>query len=683
MNEKIRFKGSVHWAVLGPIYMAVLFAVLNIGVYFFDITSGIVVSIFLVIYLLFVIVIFRRNRVAIYEEIECVGGYYTETQDGLLDQLKVPYVLLDAEGKILWMNHRFRDVTGKPTTYHKSIAGILPTLTREFLFKVEHEERIMIAYEGNVYRTIIRREKLPDYRGKYVDIITPEGGREVISVLMIDKTRQIEFERKYEEEKMAVGLVYLDNFDEVTERLEEVKGSLLKALVDRKISRYFSGKNVLVKRFDDEKYILLFKQSHLDEYKENKFSILESIKEIKVGNEMGVTLSIGIGAMGSDYQTNYEFARAAMDLALGRGGDQVVLKEDEQISYFGGKTRQLEKQTRVKARIKAQALYEVIQNSDNIIIMGHHIGDVDSFGASIGIYRAAATVGKRAHIVIDEVTSSIRPMKELFVVQNNYPEDMFLMPEEAIEMTHRETMVMVVDVNRPSYTECPELLERSDNVVVFDHHRHGSDSIQGAVLSYIEPYASSTCEMVTEILQYFSEEVQMTQQEADSIYAGIIIDTNNFMTKTGVRTFEAAAYLRRSGADVTRVRKMLQNDMEAYKARAETVRHAEVYLGEFAISTCPAGNVESPTVAGAQAANELLNIIGIKASFVLTEYQGKIYISSRSIDEIDVQAIMTRCGGGGHLNVAGAQLVDCNMEEAKARIRQILDEMIAEGEIKL
>lgn len=248
-------------------------------------------------------------------------------------------------------------------------------------------------------------------------------------------------------------------------------------------------------------------------------------------------------------------------------------------------------------------------------------------------------------------------------------------------ITNKNTLVMVVDVNRPSYTECPELLKLSDTICVFDHHRQTSEVIENPVLSYVEPYASSTSEMIAEVLQYFSENIKLEPAEADCIYAGILIDTNNFMTKTGVRTFEAAAYLRRAGAEVTRVRKMLRNDMGAYKARAEAVRHAQVYRNAFAISVCPADNLESPTVVGAQAANELLNIVGIKASFVLTEYQGKIYVSSRSIDEINVQLIMERLGGGGHLNVAGAQLTNCSVLQAKHTIEETLDEMIKAGDI--
>ena len=415
---------------------------------------------------------------------------------------------------------------------------------------------------------------------------------------------------------------------------------------------------------------------------EDKFSILEDVKTVKVGNEMAVTLSIGVGIKGTSYNDSYDYARAAIDLALGRGGDQAVVKEDEEIFYYGGKAKQVERNTRVKARVKAHALREIIQSRENVIIMGHSITDVDSLGAGIGIFCAVRTLGKKAQIVINEPTSSIRPLLELFTPERGYPEDMFINSTMALEMVSRNTVVMVVDTNRPSYTECPQLLQHTDSIVVFDHHRQSSEVIENPLLSYIEPYASSACEMVAEVLQYFQEGFKLSPSEADCIYAGILIDTNNFMTKTGVRTFEAAAYLKRSGAEVTRVRKMLRNDMSCYKARAEAVRHAEVYRGAFAIAVCPSENVTSPTVVGAQAANELLNIIGIKASFVLTEYAGKIYISSRSIDEINVQLIMERLGGGGHLNVAGAQLSDCSVSKAKKMIMDTLDEMLAEGDIE-
>ncbi|MBO5657296.1 MAG: DHH family phosphoesterase, partial [Agathobacter sp.] len=424
-----------------------------------------------------------------------------------------------------------------------------------------------------------------------------------------------------------------------------------------------------------------FKYKYLKQLEEDKFSILEDVKTVKAGNEIAVTLSIGVGIKGDDYNKNYDCARSAIDLALGRGGDQAVIKNYDKIHYYGGKGKQVERNTRVKARVKALALREIMEGRDNVLVMGHSISDIDCIGAGVGIHVAAKALGKKAQIVVNNPNVSLRPLIASFSVEKGFPADMFIDSAQALEMVGRNTLVMVVDTGRPSYTECRELLRRTDYICVFDHHRQSNEVIENPVLSYIEPYASSACEMVAEVLQYFQDGLRLETAEADCIYAGILIDTNNFNTKTGVRTFEAAAYLRRHGADVTRVRKMLRNDMAAYKARAEAVRSAEVYRKDFAISICPAEGLESPTIVCAQVADELLNIVGIKASFVVTEYNGRVYISARSIDEINVQIIMERLGGGGHLNVAGAQLSNTNSPAVKRLIQETLDEMIREGDL--
>ena len=412
-----------------------------------------------------------------------------------------------------------------------------------------------------------------------------------------------------------------------------------------------------------------------------RFSLLEEVKTVNIGNEMAVTLSIGIGMNGDTYTQNYEYARIAIDMALGRGGDQAVVKNGGKILYFGGKSQQLEKTTRVKARVKAHALRELLETKDRLLIMGHKIGDIDSFGAAIGMYRIAVALNKKAYIVINEVTSSVRPMMDRFTGNSDYPKDLFVTGEEAAELADPSTALVVVDVNHPSYTEEPELLELVKTIVVIDHHRQSSEVISNATLSYVEPYASSACELVAEILQYVADSIRIKSPEADAMYAGIVIDTNNFTNQAGVRTFEAAAFLRRNGADVTRVRKLFRDKMEDYKARAEAVRQAEVFEGAFAISVCPAEGVESPTIAGAQAANELLDIIGIKASVVLTPYEGKIFVSARSIDEVNVQVMMEKLGGGGHRTIAGAQLTGMTVEEAKDKVKEVILAMKEKGEI--
>ena len=684
MKRKNRSKGPfrnyMHWSLI----MTVIIILMDVPMYYVDKKAGICVSVFAVLYSLTALLVYMMNKSAMRKAAISFATQYGTVQKKLLDEFEIPYALLDDNSKILWMNKAFLTIAEKDRQYHKSISTIFPSITREMLGKAGNIDDVQVKWKERIYR--VRAEKI------YFDEDIPKAGMPelehmeqfLIALYLFDETELHKYIRENQEQQLVSALVYIDNYEEALDSIEEVKRSLLVALVDRKVSKYFSERDSIVKKFEKDKYFVTFKRKYLDEFAADKFSVLEDVKTIKVGNEMVVTLSIGIGINESNYIQKYEYSRMAIDLALGRGGDQVVVKEGEKISYYGGKARQIEKMTRVKARVKAHALREIIGNCEQVFIMGHSNSDMDSFGAAIGIYCAAQVLKKKASIDLNEVTSSLRPMKECFSEEKGYPADMFVRNDRAKELLSSQSVVVVVDTNRPNYTECPELLVRSKNIVVFDHHRQGSEVIDNAVLSYIEPYASSTCEMVAEVLQYFNEKIHLKPNEADSIYAGILIDTNNFMTKTGVRTFEAAAYLRRCGAEVTRVRKLLRDDMAAYKARAETVRHAEVYKGAFAISICPAdSNVESPTIAGAQAANELLNIIGIKASFVITEYHGKIYISSRSIDEINVQLIMERMGGGGHLNVAGAQLTDCTVQDAKRKIQETLDQMLEEGDLEI
>lgn len=361
----------------------------------------------------------------------------------------------------------------------------------------------------------------------------------------------------------------------------------------------------------------------------------------------------------------------------------MVIKDKDQMTYYGGKSQQMGKNTRVKARVKAHALREFMMSKEKVVVMGHKISDADAIGAAIGIYRAAKSLNKKAHIVVNNPTMSVRPVIERFKDNQDYEHDMFVDSNQAMDIVDFNTVVVVVDVNKPSYTECEELLHMTKTIVVLDHHRQGSEVIQNAVLSYIEPYASSACEMVAEILQYFGDDIKIYNIEADALYSGIMIDTNNFTSKTGVRTFEAAAFLRRCGADVTRVRKMFRDDVESYRAKAEAIRSVETYREVFALAVCPSEGLDSPTVIASQAANELLNVSSVKASFVLTDYRNEIYISARAIDEVNVQIIMERLGGGGHINMAGAQIPGVSVYTAMKQLKETLDQMIKEGDIQV
>lgn len=681
MAKNIKFKGKLWVHFNWPLILGLVLVAGNISVYVYDTRSGMAISSFLLIYLLVTLVMSIWSGKRVVNEIVNFATEYSTVQKQLLEEFQIPYALLDGSGKVLWINEKFGELTGIDKKYHKSITTVFSALTKETICRIDGATDIRFEYGEMLLHATIKHIPFQNFMGEKGNVDIKDAGEFLTALYIFDETKLYRYKIENREQKQVAALVYIDNYEEALESMEAVNRSLLTALVDRKVNQYFTNIDALVRKVEKDKYFVVFKYKYLSQLEEDKFSILEDVKTVKVGNEIAVTLSIGVGIRANNYNENYEYARASIDLALARGGDQAVVKNRDEIHYYGGKTQQVDRNTRVKARVKAQALREIMQDRDNVLIMGHNLSDVDSIGAGIGIYCAAKTLGKKAQIVVNEVTSSVRPMIDCFTQEKGYPEDMFIDRETALGMVGRNALVMVVDTNKPSYTECPELLERTDYICVFDHHRQGSEVIENPVLSYIEPYASSACEMVAEVLQYFQEGMKLEACEADCIYAGILIDTNNFMTKTGVRTFEAAAYLRRSGAEVTRVRKMLRNDMDAYKARAEGVRRAEVYRNAFAISVCPAENIESPTIVGAQVANELLNIVGIKASFVLTEYNGRIFVSSRSIDEINVQIIMERLGGGGHLNVAGAQLTNCTIAEARQRICDTLDEMIKEGDI--
>lgn len=681
-KTNIKLKGKLRRYLNWPLYLTIVLILMDVAMYAQDIQMGAEFSGFIVLYVIIVLISNRRNRPLLINELVNFATQYGTVQKQLLNDFEIPYALLDYNSRFLWMNEKFTEITGKDKNYHKSVTTVFPSLTKDILQKSEAVGSINVMLDDRNYRISMKRIYFDSVTRDSAIVAINDTDEYLTAIYLFDETELNRYIRENEEQKLVAGLIYIDNYEEALDSIEDVKRSLLIALVDRKVNKYFTEIDALVHKIEKDKYFVVFKYKYLEQLSADKFKLIEDVKSIKVGNEMAITLSIGVGAGGVSYTQNYEYARMGIDLALGRGGDQVVVKEGEEVTYYGGKAKQVERNTRVKARVKAHALREIIESREHVVIMGHTISDVDSLGAAIGVYCAARVLGKKAQIVLNEVTTSLRPLVECFTEEKGYPADLFIKNEEALLITNKNTLVMVVDTNRPSYTECPELLNRTDTICVFDHHRQNSEVIENPVLSYIEPYASSACEMIAEVLQYFSENIKLEPSEADCIYAGILIDTNNFMTKTGVRTFEAAAYLRRAGAEVTRVRKMLRNDMAAYKARAEAVRHAEVYRGAFAISVCPADNIESPTIVGAQAANELLNIVGIKASFVLTEYQGKIYISSRSIDEINVQLIMERVGGGGHLNVAGAQLTNCTIQEAKRMIQDTIDEMIKEGDIQ-
>ncbi|MCM1156598.1 MAG: DHH family phosphoesterase [Roseburia sp.] len=682
MKNSVKLKGRLKSYLQSSLYLGFLLIAIDVLIYFIDYRAGLVLSCFIIFYLVIVLSLMFYNKPIIINELISFATQYGQIQRRLLRDLDLPHALLDESGKIIWTNIAFEKAVDKDKGYRKSITSLFPALTKDKLpgNTDENEVELEVDYGGSNYLAKLKKISLKEM-AENSDIIEAKGyDGYLIALYLFDETALKIALQEVDDQSLAVGLIYLDNYEEALESVEEVRRSLLIALIDRKVNKYIAALDGICKKMEKDKYLVVMRKKAIAVLQENRFDLLEDVKTVNIGNEMAVTISIGVGLNGLTYAQNYEFARNAIDLALGRGGDQAVMKMPESVMYFGGKSQQVEKSTRVKARVKAHALKEIISIKDEVYVMGHRLGDADSFGAAVGIYRIAKSLEKQAHIVLDNVTTSMQPMVEMFKNNDEYEDDMIINGVQAMEMIGSNAVLVVVDVNKPSITECPDLLKHCNSVVVFDHHRQGSEVIENATLSYIEAYASSTCEMVSEILQYVSDTLRIRQEEADCLYAGIMIDTNNFMTKTGVRTFEAAAFLRRSGADVTRVHKMFRDDAEEYKTKADAVSQAEIYRQAYAISICKGERVQSPTVIGAQAANELLNIKGIKASFVLTAYNGVIYVSARSTDDINVQVVMERMGGGGHMNVAGCQL-DGSLEEGIAQIKKTLDTMIEEGEL--
>ncbi len=681
MKEQRKMKTSFRVYLKWPIWMSVLVVLMIPLMFALDLQGGIAASVFGAFYVAASVYFYLYYRNHVSKELVSFASEYAQVQKNILYDLDVPYGICDERGKVLWFNGALKKAVGEEVLDKELLHNIFPEVTKKAYSGEDDMSVTRVLYQARNYRLTLKKLGFSGILQSLISDDQLNSAAAVYALYMYDETEILRCQRELEDNQLVAGLIYMDNYEEALEDLEDVRKSLLIALVDRKITQYFSRYQCILKKLEKDKYLFVVAWKYLEDMRSRKFSLLEETKAVNIGNDMAITVSIGIGIHGDSFAQNYEYARMAMDLALGRGGDQVVLKDRNNVEYFGGKSHSVEKTTRVKARVKAHALRELIESKERVLIMGHHLSDVDSIGAAIGVYRAASISGKKAYIVLDTVIGSIKPLLERFKESTDYEEDLFISSERARDLVNDNTVVVVVDVNRPNMTECPELLKRTKNVVILDHHRQTSERIDNAVLSYVEPYASSACEMVAEILQYYEDGIRIRSLEADAMYAGIVIDTDHFKNKTGIRTFEAAAFLRRNGADVTRVRKMFREDMQDYKIRANAIHEAEIFMDTFAISSCAGESSESLNVIAAQTANELLNIRGIQASFVLTEFENKIYISARSIDEVNVQIVMEKLGGGGHMSIAGAQVPGKTLEEVKQQLMDTIAEMRGSGAI--
>ncbi|ANF95059.1 DHH family phosphoesterase [Paenibacillus bovis] len=488
-----------------------------------------------------------------------------------------------------------------------------------------------------------------------------------------DITEYADMRSRYDEERLAVGIVFLDNFDEASQGMDDQQRASLIARVATRITDWAKGYRIYVRRLSSERYLLLLNQKSLRELEQSRFVILDEIREMTADLKVPLTLSIGIGFGTKTISELGELAQSSLDMALGRGGDQAAVKAEQRLSFYGGKSNAIEKRTRVRARVIAHALRDLMLDSDQVLIMGHKIPDTDVIGASIGMLKAADMYEVEAYIVLDEVNPSIEKMMDR-ISRDERLSIRFVTPEDALSMMTERTLMVVVDTHKASMTIEPKLVERSRRVVVVDHHRRGEEFINDAVLVYLEPYASSTCELVTELLQYIHDKVQFTTLEATSLLAGITVDTKHFALHTGSRTFEAAGFLRRNGADTVMVQQMLKEDLAEYIAKAEIIKKARVIHDHVALAVTSPGK-QVPQLLIAQVADSLLNMNDIYASFVISErMDGLIGISARSFGKMNVQVVMERLGGGGHLTNAAVQL-EGGIDEAEARLLEVLHQM--------
>ncbi len=583
-----------------------------------------------------------------------------------------PLILMETSGNIIWKSSKF--VTEFANT---DIAGVVRGLAKEIKLDIlESKFNKEEIKNQSIEREITIGKKTYKVLGEYVKSKKKKQNEYMMTLYFIDNTEKLNLEQELKDKENCIGIITIDNYEEMVQMLPDEKKSLILAEIEKNIYDWTANIGGLLVKTDRKTYMYFFNQKELENLKENKFDILDKVKEIDTDETVSLTLSIAVSNEGETNSDKYKSAQTAMDIVLGRGGDQAVIRENEKYTFFGGRTLEVEKRTKVKARTVARALEQIILESKDVMIMGHINADIDCMGSSLGIYRLAKDLGKEAYIVNNTTGETISSFIEALKEEKEY-NDVLLNKSEALNKISEETLLVVVDTHKKSYVEVPELLEKTNKIVIIDHHRRSPDFIENAILSFHEVYASSAAELVTEILQYVETKVNLTTIETEGLYAGIMMDTKNFTFKTGVRTFEAAAYLRKKGVDILRVKKWFQSNLENYNLIAEIVRNAEIVKESIAISIYEKEDKNANLIC-AKAADELLTISDITASFVLGKQGDKICVSGRSIGDINVQLILEKLGGGGHITVAGAQIEGMTIEEAKQELIAQINEYFSE-----
>ena len=589
-----------------------------------------------------------------------------ETTKKAIMNLPIPLCILEFDGRISWYNNKFYKMTDSSDLLGVNIDSIIKNLNLRKVLNENKELYTEVTYKGRQYTVVynvIKNEQ--EKNAKYL-----------MMLYWLDKTDYLKLEKEYNEEKNVIMLIQVDGYDEVLKSASEENRPLINLEIEKMLTSLETNTKGALKRTSKDKFILIMNKKELNEIEESKFAILDKIRDINHGNGLPVTISMGIGIDGDTVNENFKLANSALDLALGRGGDQAVIKTKDKFAFYGGKSKAVEKTTKVKSRLIGHALREVILGSDQVYIMGHKYPDMDAMGAAVGIYDICKSCNKSANVVLDSSNESIDEFVKRLESQEYY-KNIFINKDEAIRNCNRNTLVVVVDTHRPSYTECQDLLSLTKKIVVIDHHRRGVEFINDSVLLFHEIYVSSTCEMVTELVQYMEENVKINKITAEGLLAGISLDTKHFAFKTGVRTFEAASYLRKMGADTVEVKKMFNSDVQDFITKADIIKNSKVIDNRIALAYSER-EIENINVVIAQAADELLSVKGIEASFVIGRKDDTAFISARSFGHINVQVLMEKLGGGGHIDIAGAQLKDVNLNEAYKTVYEIIEEYLQE-----
>lgn len=572
----------------------------------------------------------------------------------------MPISIIGYNGKINWFNQKFKELVGDEIESLQNIDEFI----HDYPIKTMDESK-----EGTLNNIEVAGKS---FNIMYYGLEEGRFGEGISHVCYWNEnTAFANLKNKYNDERPVAMLVQIDNYDEISEKLDKGEKSAMTAEVEKILNKYAAEMNGYVLKYDTSKFLMMIENKFLDTLEVKKFPMLEDVKTLKGSGDLNFTLSIGTGVLAKNLTQLLEYAKGALDVALGRGGDQAVVKRINSVKFFGGSSKAVEKRTKVKARIISYALRQIIDQSSNVIIMGHRIGDMDSLGASIGLYAMSRSRGKKSYIVLNTVNYALKNMYERMRKEEAHYLDSIISTEAALSLVDQNTLVVVVDTHRPSYTEAPELLSKADKIVLIDHHRRSEEYIENPLLDYIEPYASSTCELVSELVQYMDDHIKLTKFEADALLAGIVLDTNSFTFKTGVRTFEAASFLRRNNADTSDVKELFNESLDSMKKKTEIIERSEIVFGDAAVSYIDEISDNSNVIA-AQSADELLTIKNVKMSFVLVRNKNYINISARSSGTVNVQVIMEHLGGGGHLNMAGAQIQTQDMDEAMKKLYEAI-----------